>query len=831
MTTYTDTDVTINSAGIYSDASATQLVESITLTKVATGTYEASELTYTSYTLGQSYYLKVNYTPSGDSARDQITEIRIVPQGQAGGAASVTDTDCDGAHIQAPLLRMRVGLGVFREEDFENYTTADALDRKIQEIAPPSDSAAHDIHLLISSPRAGAPVAIEFIIGQGTQFDPYGGSPQDPFVIQAPRSGYRSGEVNNQFLLRRSTDFSLDSSVVRTRPGYRIQRTRPSGTDATYSERIPVDSADGTLRTLLFFQDNFYSDAATPVAVTGHGHAVVTYPYTSTTQPIPQWVHMKGRTIWVNGVDADYRCLIYSAVDGALKAKTVLTDPGNPTLTDATGGTVTATTWYGRVRWKDSDTGTESGPNSRTGSAGSVAISNGSIKVDVSSIPARATHWQFQMATTDTPASYEIAYTVKDAASGGNTISDSTGWVPKANTTGYIQANASSGDRFEYRSVSGVAVYRHANPPTKAAHVAHYKGRAVYAGYQDTWLVISESDNPEHFYNDNSSPHEGFNTFRGEDLVDAVVSPCTALAATEAEILFFMQSGVVVYEGSFVLDVATDSTAQVRGRDARAFVIAQDSIGSISPAVQVVDHEAYFVSAAGPAVFSGGRVLVLDRDAIVEDWKCRNPVYGGRSVIGYDPDRGQVHFSYVTADTFSTGFPDRTLVWNVHKRLWASPWNLHATSWTLHRLQDAGSSNLRGTRLLFGGPYGNINEFGYGWGDGVDGSSTDCVDTNSSSDTGTTVTVTGAGWTADEFIGCSLVLTDRTTGRMYYRTIKDNTTDTITWEGSITDSGGGWQINIGGIPSQFHTVNSTPGREFILTRVQVQLSDQMSVVA
>jgi len=126
-----------------------------------------------------------------------------------------------------------------------------------------------------------------------------------------------------------------------------------------------------------------------------------------------------------------------------------------------------------------------------------------------------------------------------------------------------------------------------------------------------------------------------------------------------------------------------------------------------------------------------------------------------------------------------------------------------------------------------------LNEFGVGWGDGEDGSDGDAVDTNSTSDTTTTVTETGAGWaTANngEWKSFGLVLTDRTTGRRYYRTIKSNTADTITWEGAVADSGAGWTFNIGGIRTQVHLNVHSPGKPFGLQQLMAILQDLLGIL-
>lgn len=183
----------------------------------------------------------------------------------------------------------------------------------------------------------------------------------------------------------------------------------------------------------------------------------------------------------------------------------------------------------------------------------------------------------------------------------------------------------------------------------------------------------------------------------------------------------------------------------------------------------------------------------------------------------------------MSKDARATGVPDITLAWHRGKRQWSPPWDLDVTSWTLHKDEDD-SSNAKGTRLFFGGPYGSMNEFGIGWGDGEDGSDTDADDLTSSSDTTTSVDVSGKSWTTNEWRGVGLVLTDRTTGRRYYRTIKSNDGDTLNWDGTVTDSGGGWTINIGGIRSQIHLVQFSFGKPLTIQVLKAILQDQLGVL-
>jgi hypothetical protein len=840
--TYTLEDVTsIDAAVTYSDSGLTSAVETLThgnFTKTATGVYLLDdELTYASYTLGTIYWLKITWTPSGAAQRTDSFPFMVMPQGQAAGAASVTDTDArHGKHLEAPVLLLRVGRGGFRESDFENGVAA-TRDRFVQQMPLPASTEADDVHLLISSGRAGAPVAIATILAHGQIRDVYaddGGVA--PIEIPMPagfgrEGGYR-GQAGGSYYLRHSRNITVHPDVHRTRPGFSQRRHRTGETSATYTERIPLDTIGASFNAVLHIATEFYTNAATPAPLSGYGYSSLTDPYADASNRIPQWVHMLGRTLWVNGSDGDYRMLL--EVSSVPEAMAELVDPTVALELQVGSGSMTAAVTYVRIRTKESNSGTESGPSNRTTTAATVTTTgaNLEIKVTISAQGGRATHWQIQSATvTDTPSGYQIHTSVASESEGAD-ITSGTGWIPIATTVAYIHTDAASADRFEYRTIGGTSVYRHSNIPSNASHICHFMGRSIWATHSETWIVWSEADNPEHFYTDPDAPHTGFNTLDGESLVDAVTSPCMALAATEDRVLFFMRTGIVVMEGTLNLSVASDQTATAGARDVRTAIVAANSLGAISPATHIRDNDVFFFSQKGPAVFTAGRAVELDPEAIRADWENRNPVYDQRGVVGGDPDRDLVLFSFVSKNARSTGVPDVTLAYHIGKQQWCPPWDLDVCSWTLHRDQDD-SNNEKGDRTFFGGPFGALNELGVGWGDGEDGSDADAADGTSTSDTTTTLTDSTKSWTDTnngEWKGMGLVLTDRTTGRRYYRTIKSNTATVLTWEGAVTDAGAGWTYNIGGIRTQVHLNVHSPGKPMGLQRAQVVLQDLLGIL-
>lgn len=832
MVTYTDVDASsIDAVEVYSDAGLTSLVESLSVSDIGTGLYEATAaLDLDLYEWGRDYYLKITYTPSGAAQRSQTFVIRPLPQGRAASSASTTDTSCaDGTHIQPPLLQFRLGRGSFREEDLENATYASSRDRTMQVLPMPDGKKGDVLHLVLSNARAGEPFALAGVsalvqAGDIRSTEQEGGLPIDiPVMPQpgAPGWGYRASSFSLSHLLRRSRNLSLHTDVPRRRAGYRIVRS-VSGASG-YHKRLPVNRINGTQQAAIQIGTTIYEDGAPPTS----RYTGLTDPYGATDRRVHKNVYFRGKQILVGGSDADNRVLVF---DGSqLYVRAPWDDADTPTVAaNGSGSSLTVQTWYVRIREYDEKTNSYSGPSQRTATAVSVTPTSGQrIQVDFSAANTRATHWQIEIASADLPGSYQIVYDPRDGTGSALGTADSVGRIEVGTTTAYIYADPASGDAFPYRQVRGVSVYRHGKIPTGAAYIAQFNGKIFYAPHDDTWLVWSESGDPEAFYHDPSDPSAGFNTMDGEGLIDTVASPCRGLAATETALFYFTELSVIVWSGSFYLAVGTDGTADYRGRDARSDILAQGSSGLVGSAVRVVDQDVYLFTQDGPGVISGGGLLALDPEAVRADWECRDRAHETRYHIGYSPRHRLLLFAFVSKDAPISGVPDKVLAWHVEKGQWCPPWDLLATSFTLD-ISESGS-DPDGLRLYMGGPYGQMLEYGYGDGDGEDGSDADAADLESTSATSTTATVSGKSWTADEWKGCSVVLTDRTTGRRYYRVISTNTTDTLTWEGSATDSGGGWLINIGGIPGTFHTLIARIGKALSLVSLRVWLHDLLGI--
>jgi hypothetical protein len=391
----------------------------------------------------------------------------------------------------------------------------------------------------------------------------------------------------------------------------------------------------------------------------------------------------------------------------------------------------------------------------------------------------------------DTPGSYEITYEP----------GDSIGRIPKATVTVTLTADPASGARFAFRTIGASTIYRHTNPPP-AHFVTEWRRRVFFAAANNDWLVWSESDNPEYFYHDTTDPHLGFNTLDGESLVQGVTGPCTGLSATQNNLLFFMERSIVMGEGSWAL--------VGEQRMGRMTPVVQNSAGAISGSTAIRDHLVFYASAEGPKMlvngYPSGR---MDARAVRHAWALRDPEYDHRIRIAYDPHWDVVICAFVSRNAPITGVADLALVFHVSSGTWCGLWDVSLTSMTLGHLTTDASED-RGVRLMWSMPYGTIGEFGAGSGDGWDGSSAGANEDTSDVDTATSIDKTGAGWTPDEHVGKSIVLEDPITGNVFTRFIKDNDADTITWDGSATNSGGDWNFAIGGIHGQKHLEGSLP---------------------
>lgn len=389
---------------------------------------------------------------------------------------------------------------------------------------------------------------------------------QNLHIPLSPEVGF-DGATNNGICLA-SRNMIPHGGQWNRRPGYAIRRTLPYlSTASHWLERIPLDLGTGVLKAVLHYDDDFVEDVDAGTSV----ETSVYNPLSAAANYAPSWVHFRGKTIWVaNGTAA--RVLLHDG--SAYHSLPSMADPGSSTLSTPAVGSMTIGTWYVRVRWYDSKTGTYSGPQNRTSAAASATTSGSNLCVQVTrpTLPSRSvTHWQVQLAlNTDTPSNYEIQYSLTDT--GGSPLALTTGLIPVNTTTVQSRVDPASGTQFEFRTMGASTLYRHANFPP-AHFVTQFRGRLFFASASALWLVWSETDNPEHFYHDTTDPAAGFNTVRGEGLLDSVASPCTGLVANETVLLFFTRNSVTLGEGSWVLE--TNGS-----RDARLTPLTQNTLNS-----------------------------------------------------------------------------------------------------------------------------------------------------------------------------------------------------------------------------------------------------------
>lgn len=635
-------------------------------------------------------------------------------------------------------------------------------------------------------------------------------------LIPAPIRGYNDGLISPEASMQLSRNMTWEEGVWRRRRGYVIRRNQGSST-ASYVERIPVDDSNGALYAAFMAGETIYRDAASPVSL----EASFNDPLT--TKVKPQWVHMLGRAVWTEG--AKTRILIHDGSNVIIK-EPLPDGPNNGTdgvtISAVSGGSMTDAGWILRIRYYDEDTGTYGGPNDRTGSSDLTVTTSGSnntIRVNGSAVspPSRVSHVQFQFAqTTDTPSGFEIV------EYSGSTL------IPIATFTGGnidITADPATGLSFEFRTDGLQTVYRHSNFPTHHFN-AHYRGRYFMAANDSTWLIWSETDNPEHMYHDTSDPGgaSSFNSLRGDGLVDSLSSPCTGLAANELVLLFGQRNGIVMCEGDWQPQFNDDG--EFVRRNAHTTPSTQGTTGLISPSVAVVDQEIYFWGEGSqPKVFAQGGVVDLRSENIRRTLAKADADYEGLYHVAYDPRTDLVLFAFTSTDTTGPdGVCDTVLAWHRKKQVWCSPWDLHVTALTLHRLTtDAGEN--RGARILAGSPYGQIKELFYKDGDGWSAANDpESVAITPDSATTTSVDVTGSGWTSNQWRGFALVLVDNDTGYVYTREIQSNDGDTINWEGALTVPAGGWTVYIGGIADTGHIIEIN-GLDGVLRYVTIMLDD------
>ena len=183
--------------------------------------------------------------------------------------------------------------------------------------------------------------------------------PTVPQLLPVPLSGYRDGALGDDVFLVLSRNFSLHKDLPVRRPGYTVRRQQALAA-FTFLEVIPATEGDGTVHTAFQQSTEIYEDKATPVSRASG----LTNPYATKTTKTPRWGYMQGRSIWVDGTT--FRVLIWDTASGTLKVLPSIPDPdANAGLSAAAGGSMTVGTWFVRVRFYDSITGTYSGPSSR----------------------------------------------------------------------------------------------------------------------------------------------------------------------------------------------------------------------------------------------------------------------------------------------------------------------------------------------------------------------------------------------------------------------------------------------------------------------------------
>lgn len=628
-----------------------------------------------------------------------------------------------------------------------------------------------------------------------------------PIPVMVPQGkGYHDGVLSPEVLMVLCRNMDLSRDLPTRRKGYSVFRSQ--GTAVEYTERIPCDELDGTQRAVFTIGDVVYVDKATPSSL----ETLNVDPWGADGKSLPSWAYAYGRTVLVNGTD--FR--IYKSGGGDPVAYQTMGDAGTPTLSNPSGGSMTVGTWYVRIRYYDSATGTYSGPSQRLATAASQATSapNASVGVDISALspPGRATHWQIQLAmTTDTPSGYEIHYTP----------GDSTGHIPIGTTSATITTDPASNTRFPFLTTASLTAYRHNTPPS-ADFVCFHRGRWFYGSKTEQWVVWSDIGNPEHFYHDTVDENAGFNSALSDGIGNSLSGPLTGIFSNQLNIFFAQRGDIHMGSGSWK-EVFDEDGVFVQ-RNAVIEPLAANGVGAVSCKWIGVDQEVYFLSPRGPAVIQQGQVRVLAPDAIRTHWTGRDRLVDHRGHVSYDPDSDLVLFSLITQSGQKK--PDMILAWSRSKQTWCPPWNLRHSSLGLMRFQGAAGTSDRGLRCIAGSWSGGQLELGVSDGDGWDGASAAAAGTLPDSVSTTTATFNSAPFTADTLRSYSAVIVNPD-GGWYYRQIRTNTTTTITWNEAISAMANNHYVFIGGIPEVWHTA-LVHTSELELRGAKLVLDDQPS---
>jgi hypothetical protein len=599
----------------------------------------------------------------------------------------------------------------------------------------------------------------------------------------------------------RSRNISLQDGLPRTRPGYSIYNEIVKEDATKYTEYIPLSDTAGSPVYAIVKGNEIFDSAGTLLAT------MTQNPYNS---GIPLSVIRDNNTTIV-GDGANYYTLGVSG--GLAVVKDAMVEPSPCASAVIAGGALTSQLWFIRIRWYDSDTGTYSGPNEMQGITSiqqTTTAGNQTITLDITALvpPTRATHWEIQMASIDTPSDYEVILAAGEVSTR----------IPVATLTATLDADPAAGFNFQFRTNGAVTQYRYGYPPVGYTFAEMWRGRMFASAYDGTWLAWSEADNIEHWYGDATDPPSGvFNVTNGEGTITDNTGPCTGLAATEQNLLFFMAGAICIAEGTW--EERFNNAGTFIGRQARLSGLSMGNTGNVAPRPCTVDTEIYFAAQDGPKVFSNNRIVDLSSANISTDWQAVMETATMPYIhIGYSPDTRQVLYLVSMAGEY-TSTPTRVFAYQRDQGAWCPPWDLAATSLTLHRLQG---SVPRGNTLLFGTVTGQIMQFNNGTADGDEDTNAGFTPYTPDTALAATSQKIGAGWTVNEFMGMSAVL-EYTNGDYERVIINSNTTDTLSWVGGVTV--GYTTVHIGGIAARLVLQDTVEFQESVIRGFTAVIDD------
>jgi hypothetical protein len=630
------------------------------------------------------------------------------------------------------------------------------------------------LHSLIGAYHAGdvwGPLTAQYTISGDKK-------EQSPLLVGA--KGYHTQFMSPDFLGRRSRNMVMKGGHSIGRFGYKLLSRGLDAQAAAYTGLFPAIEADGTYHAVLINGTNLYEDKAVPAAPFTIDDAwAVGRPWS--------WQNVRGRWYAVNGTSA-----IMAYYDGAAwQAQAMgMADPDtNPVLTSPVDGTstLTAGTYFVRIRGYDSKTGTYSGPQNRTGAAGSHTVASGDrLDVDITAVTfdSRCDFWEVQIATEDLPDAY-----LRNTTLGPG----SDGLIAIATTTASIVADP-EGAAFDFRDVAGVQVYRHANVPGTPSILAWWRGRMFYASHAATYLYWADPSNPEHFYTSSTDPTQGLNTADAENMTNGIHSPVTALGPTKEALYIFGRGTITAAEGSWVL------SPNGADRDSQIHEVVVNGHGAVSPGVQQVDNAIFYLSPSGPAVISGGQAQLIYPANIQGDWQTRDIDNDVWAQAVWDPNERQLWFAYSQGKE-ANPILDKALVFDLDEAMWSAPFDIHAASLTLMRYVNDAAAEL-GNRVVAGIAHGDVGVYGLEAGDGLAADSALAAKRTSTANTTTLITDSTASYSAGALRNISVALLDRDDGRVYYRVISTNNVTQIQFVDPVPASTLGFYFWIGGIPRE-----------------------------